>query len=274
MNVEENSPYNMRYIRILGWSALATAILTLLTAIIIHATPRYADFYSPSQGGAMQAIWSHQTGIQLEPSGQGFIGAVVATVHFVVSFYMSRRRRRREREWPSARMVNGYMGSAGFGCFWGVALMIWDIMTATATHWEGFYKGMTTKGCLYLEAVLGLLFTGICTVGLLLVCNGCECKDIGNDRRSHYHSDVAGPASSVRPDVDMNQSASWNSPNMAVRRTDRPVGTPPPVYSSKRNRQNGRTPRNHHSNPAFSQNERNSHLPQINFGPPQESQWI
>jgi len=130
------------------------------------------------------------------------------------------------------------------------------------------------SGCLYLEAVLGLLFTGICTVGLLLVCNGCECKDIGNDRRSHYHSDVAGPASSVRPDVDMNQSASWNSPDMAVRRTDRPVGTPPPVYSSKRNRQNGRTPRNHHSNPAFSQNERNSHLPQINFGPPQESQWI
>ena len=131
-----------------------------------------------------------------------------------------------------------------------------------------------STGCLYLEAVLGLLFTGICTVGLLLVCNGCECKDIGNDRQTHYHSDVAGPASSVRPDVDMNQSASWNSPNMAVRRTDRPVGTPPPIYSSKRNRKNGRPPRNQYSNPAFSQNERNSHLPQINFGPPQESQWI
>jgi len=50
MNVEPNSPYNTRYIRILGWTSFALGIATFMTAIIIHATPNYPDYYNPDQG--------------------------------------------------------------------------------------------------------------------------------------------------------------------------------------------------------------------------------
>ena len=53
MNVEQNSIYNTRYIRILGYTSMSLSVVMLLTAIIIHATPKYVDIYnseSPLQG--------------------------------------------------------------------------------------------------------------------------------------------------------------------------------------------------------------------------------
>jgi len=225
----------------------------------------------------MQAIWAMTTGIQIEPAGQGFIGAIVAALHFIASFYMSRRKRRTEPFWPTRKMIHLYMASALFGAFWGVALMVWDIMTATATQWEGFYRGSTKKGALYLEAVFGIIYTGICTVGLLLVCDACNCKEAVPRRGRDYEPETV-TASSVRPDEDLNQSVSWNSPNPNIRRTDRPTGTPPPVYSSNRNRKKAkkrqqRSENGGQHNPAYTSNNQ---LPstQRNFGPPSHSEWI
>ena len=232
----------------------------------------------------MQAMWSMATGVQIEPAGQGFIGAIVATLHFVASFYMSRRKRRNEPFWPTRRMIHLYMASGLFGAFWGVALLIWDIMTATATQWEGFYRGNMKKGTLYFEAVLGIAYSAICTIGLLLVCDGCNCKDPRQARPRSYVAETVA-ASSIRPDADLNQSVSWNSPNPNIRRTDRPTGTPPPVYSSKRNRrkqknrkknQQQRPENGGQNNPAYY--DSNHQLPgpgaQRNFGPPSHSEWI
>ena len=81
----------------------------------------------------------------------------------------------------------------------------------------------------------------------------------------------------------MNQSVAWNSPDPNIRRTDRPDGTPPPVYSSKRNRRGKHNRKkqktaNHQTqnlglqNQAFYSSSRT--LPQSDFGPPQQSQWI
>ena len=101
--------------------------------------------------------------------GQGFIGAAVVLTYGVFSFFFSRRKRRNEPVWPSKKMYNGFVGIACLGVFLGVALMVWDIVTATATQWEGFYQGTLTRGTLYFEAVLGIASSAICTIGLLLV---------------------------------------------------------------------------------------------------------
>ena len=86
-------------------------------------------------------------------------------------------------------------------------------------------------------------------------------------------------------DGDLNQSVTWNSPEPNIRRTDRPDGTPPPVYSSKRNRRkykkNNRKKQKTANlqaqnlglqNQAFYSSSRT--LPQSDFGPPLQSQWI
>lgn len=174
------------------------------------------------------------------------------------------------------------MASAGFGAFWGVALLIWDVMTATATQWRGFYKGSMTEGTLYFEAFLGLAYSAICTVGLLLVCDACQCRDISHmGPRSEYHPDTVA-ASSIRPDGDLNQSVTWIEPNPNVKRTDRPTGTPPPVYRSKRQpkrkkAKNRRAPppeETGHYNPAFTASRHQLPISQTNFGPPSQSEWI
>ena len=99
-------------------------------------------------------MWSVTTGIAIKPSGQGFIGCVLAGIHFILSFMISRRKRPRESVWPTRKMLNFFIGSGALGGIWGVGLMIWDVYTATATHWRGFYKGQMTEATLYLEAVL------------------------------------------------------------------------------------------------------------------------
>ena len=86
-------------------------------------------------------------------------------------------------------------------------------------------------------------------------------------------------------DGELNQSVAWNSPEPNIRRTDRPNGTPPPVYSSKRDRRkkgkeyrrkkNNRPTERRNAgleNPAFYASS--ATLPQTHFGPPQQSQWI
>ena len=86
-------------------------------------------------------------------------------------------------------------------------------------------------------------------------------------------------------DGDLNQSVTWNSPEPNIRRTDRPDGTPPPVYSSKRNRRKNKKHYRKKQKTANLQNQNlglqnqafyssSRTLPQPNFGPPQQSQWI
>ena len=71
MNVEQNSIYNTRYIRILGYTSMSLSVVMLLTAIIIHATPKYVDIYnseSPLQGTVWELMieWNEISCFALE----------------------------------------------------------------------------------------------------------------------------------------------------------------------------------------------------------------
>jgi len=98
MNVEKDSIYQTRYIRILGWCSCALGGCMFISGLAIHATPQYPDLY---QNPAHIAYAYHGQFDNRKPSGQGFIGALLAWAHCLTSYFFSRPRKRNEMVWVS-----------------------------------------------------------------------------------------------------------------------------------------------------------------------------
>ena len=95
-----------------------------------------------------------------------------------------------------------------------------------------------------------------------------------------YEQNAATISSSIAPPSGQNSNVSieWAEPNLRIRRTDKPNGTPPPVYRSKKTKRKMKRPQNknlQYNNSAFN-DDGEIPLPQTtqNFGKPTESQWI
>lgn len=268
MNVEKDSIYQTRYIRILGWCSCALGGCMFISGIAIHATPQYPDLY---QNPAHIAYAYHGQFDNRKPSGQGFIGALLAWAHCLTSYFFSRPRKRNEMVWPSKAMYNGHIALCGLGLVWGVFMAVWDIMIAAGTYYRAFQGGNRVQGFLYFEVALGFILCGIMITSLLLVYKGCQCQSqtdhpqrIYTDRSNYAERNPNGRSPNRRPYYPESSVATVSGQNLDTTATWRPPQLPdgeaPPSYSSARG--NGRT------NPAF-QYDRDPV-----FKAPQPSQWI
>jgi len=243
------------------------SICTFISAIAIHGTPQYPDYYANPVHVAF-AVHNMHGGSNLPPSGQGFIASILLGFHTWSSYIFSRPKKRREPEWPSKKMYYTFVTSCGLCMVWGVVMAVWDIMIASGTYYKAFRNGEAVQGFLYVEVALGLFMTGITTASLLLVYNTCK---FTNTNESSYVQNQPIPrnfrqrggndeVNTIAGSSIHNNTVTWVSPSL-------PDGEAPPSYSDRNARRKKGNHQRGFQNSAFVPD-------QPNYSAPTPSQWI
>jgi hypothetical protein len=263
MNVAKESIYPVRYIRIIGWTSLALSICTFISAIAIHGTPQYPDYYQNPVHVAF-AVHNMHGGSNLPPSGQGFVASLLLGFHTWASYIFTRPKKRREPEWPSRKMYYTFVAACGICMVWGVVMAVWDIMIASGTYYKAFRNGEAVQGFLYLEVALGLFMTGITTASLLLVYNTCKFNNpttyADNPPRGYQQRSRSNDINTISGSNAHNNTVTWVPPSL-------PDGEAPPSYSDRHARP--KKGRKGIENAAFEPDQR---APR--YSAPTPSQWI